>query len=56
MRPTEPITLEVLVLTECSDDNLARNLVLFDPDDIDGAIGRAHRSLDRIWPGTQSET
>ncbi len=34
----EPITLEVLVLTECSDDNLARNLVLFDPDDIDGAI------------------
>jgi hypothetical protein len=34
----QPITLEVLVLTECSDDNLARNLVLFDPDDIDGAM------------------
>ncbi len=34
----QPITLEVLVLTECSDDNLARNVVLFDPDDIDDAM------------------
>jgi DNA-binding SARP family transcriptional activator len=34
----QPITLEVLMLTECSDDNLACNLVLFDPDDIDCAM------------------
>ncbi|ORB68363.1 BTAD domain-containing putative transcriptional regulator [Mycolicibacterium tusciae] len=33
-----PITLEVLVLTEVSDDNLARELMLFDPDDHDTAF------------------
>jgi hypothetical protein len=36
--PARPITLEVLLLTEISDQNLARNLVLFDPDDIDAAF------------------
>ena len=33
-----PITVEVLTLTECSESNLARTLVLFDPDDYDAAF------------------
>ena len=37
--PREPITLEHLTLLDVGDDNLGRNIVLFDPDDINGAIG-----------------
>jgi hypothetical protein len=34
-----PVTMEALTLTEISDDGLVRDIVLFDPDDINGAIG-----------------
>ncbi len=34
-----PITLDSLTLTEVTDDDLVRSLVIFDPDDINGAIG-----------------
>jgi hypothetical protein len=34
-----PVTVETLTLTEVSDDGLVRDIVLFDPDDINGAIG-----------------
>jgi hypothetical protein len=33
-----PITVEALVLTEITDDELTSRLVIFDPDDIDGAM------------------
>ena len=37
--PERPTTVEVLTLTEVADDDLVRSLMLFDPDDIDGAMG-----------------
>ena len=36
--PTQPITMEHLTLMEVGDDGLGRNLVLFDPDDLDTAL------------------
>ena len=35
---TQPITMETLTLMDVGDDNLGRNLVLFDPDDINEAF------------------
>ena len=37
--PERPTTVEVLTLTEVADDDLVVSLTLFDPDDIDGAMG-----------------
>ena len=38
MRSTEPITVEMMTLTEVADDELVSYTVFFDPDDINGAI------------------
>ena len=37
--PSRPITVEHLTLTEVTDDDLVHYPALFDPDDINGAIG-----------------
>ncbi len=51
--PERPTTVEVLTLTEVADDDLVRSLMLFDPDDIDGAMASSplagsHREKWRI--------
>jgi hypothetical protein len=44
----QPITIELLTLTEVADDGLVRSLVLFDPDNLDGAMAE----LTSRWIGS----
>ena len=46
-----PIAVEALVLTEVTDDELTSRLVIFDPDDIDGAFAGTRCAIPRRRSG-----